>query len=755
MSPTRKVLVTGAIGAVGAVGAVGAAAAIGAVALALLPGGLPAAAQQQRFGETTEVVAIEVPVQVVRDGEPVRGLTAADFEVRAGRRKLALTGFNVVDLAAVPAAAVPGAAPAPGATLPPPLPIAARRHFLLLFDLSYAEPSSIVKARLAARQVVETALHPSDLVAVGTFRASEGPRMVLGFTSDRRQAVTAINTLGLPQLLEQGPDPLRLTLQQERVETTGIAAEAMIEVLEALQDAERIAQQRTTLAFSRSMTHLAELVGGLEGRKYVLYLSEGFTLSAATGTADLQKIQEMNRAAETAPWQVDSDIRYGSTHTVNVLDRLFAELRRADCVVQTVDIGGLRADGSTTGTAAVTTSAEVRSGAGKSLLFALARETGGELYENFNDPKVAMGQMLRRTGVTYVLTVQPENLKLDGAYHDLDVKLKGQPRGTRVVHRPGFYAPKPFADQSPLVRLLDAGGLLLGGEESGTVQAAVLAVPFRAAHAADAAHASDTAGTGAFVPVLIEVDGPSLLAGLAGNVLPAEIYAYAFAESGAVEDFFTENVALDLAASGPVLRQRGLKFFGHLTLPPGRYAVRVLVRNVLTGAYALRAVALEVPSFTGGPVLLPPLFPEPAGRWLTKRDTRQPEDRQVAFPFVLGGKPFLPAARPVLQAGQSTGLVLTAYNLGSGEVQAEAVLLAAGAAGAREAGRAPLTLVREESIGGGGAEGGEGPDRLAATWAVPALPAGDYTLQISLNAGGVRRTSQLPVVIRGGVAGDG
>ncbi len=35
----------------------------------------------QTFTESTEVVVVEVPVQVVRDGQPVRGLTAADFEV--------------------------------------------------------------------------------------------------------------------------------------------------------------------------------------------------------------------------------------------------------------------------------------------------------------------------------------------------------------------------------------------------------------------------------------------------------------------------------------------------------------------------------------------------------------------------------------------------------------------------------------------------------------------------------------------------
>ena len=53
----------------------------------------------QTFVESTQVVVVEVPVQVIRNGEPVRGLTAEDFEVWDGREKQTLTGFEAVDLA--------------------------------------------------------------------------------------------------------------------------------------------------------------------------------------------------------------------------------------------------------------------------------------------------------------------------------------------------------------------------------------------------------------------------------------------------------------------------------------------------------------------------------------------------------------------------------------------------------------------------------------------------------------------------------
>ncbi len=169
------------------------AAALAAAAL-LLP--LPAArAAEKPFAESAEVVVVEVPVQVVDGGEPVRGLTAANFEVFDGRKKVAVTGFEVLDLASTPAAS------------PVDVPSAARRHFMMLFDLTFSDPTSLLRAREAAKEVVKT-LHPADLLAVTTYSTMQGPQMVLGFTPDRAQAVAAIDTLGHVEALQPRARPV-------------------------------------------------------------------------------------------------------------------------------------------------------------------------------------------------------------------------------------------------------------------------------------------------------------------------------------------------------------------------------------------------------------------------------------------------------------------------------------------------------------------------------------------------------------------
>jgi hypothetical protein len=69
----------------------------------VIAGVAAAPASAQTFAGTADVVEVEVPVQVVRDGQPVRGLTRDDFEVYDGRTKQTITGFHAVDLSAPPA----------------------------------------------------------------------------------------------------------------------------------------------------------------------------------------------------------------------------------------------------------------------------------------------------------------------------------------------------------------------------------------------------------------------------------------------------------------------------------------------------------------------------------------------------------------------------------------------------------------------------------------------------------------------------
>jgi VWFA-related protein len=715
------------------------------------------------FSETTEVTVVQVPVQVVRDGEPVRGLTAADFEVYDGRRKQKVTGFEVLDLAARQGPAVASIAPA------------LRRHFLFLFDLSFSEPKSLLKARDMVRGMLP-ALHPSDLAAVATYSSANGPRIVLGFTSDRRQVLKAVDSLGLPQLVDRNPDPLNLVaaeLQQQMA--TGVHNDRLQAALENAQDSARLAdranrqqQMAVVNALTRSFSDLARLLAGVRGRKEVVYLSEGFDSSLLLGSENQKEQEEMSDLAMHGEgFMVDTEKRFGDTRGANVLEKMMEEFRRSDCIIQAVDIGGVRA--ANTALARQGGEAPGRP-SGEGALFAMAHNTGGELYRNFNDLGSAMAQVLKKTSITYVLTFQPDEVKSDGTYHKLRVELKNG-HGAQLFFRPGYYAPRPYGKQSATEKVMAAAENVVGGGDSGAVGTAVLVAAFRPAgsvgmaagsgadrpaesvgafRGAPASHPGEPAtapteetapAAKAYVPVVIEADGTTLMSGTQGDALPAEIYAYAIDSAGAIQDFFTQSLRFELAKVAPALRQSGIKFFGHLDLPPGEYNVRVLVRNGATGAYGLRAQPLVVPAFAQlAPVLLPPFFPEAPGRWVMVREAPRGQQKpSPPYPFVVQERAYIPSSRPVLAAGQEAAVALVGYNLPAGGLKAQARVLAADG---RDLGEGDLKIARRESPDAG-------EDRLTATFRPPrGLEPGEYQLVIVLtDAQGVVHNSATHFVV--------
>jgi VWFA-related protein len=672
---------------------------------------VPADAADRAVSDVADVVAVEVPVEVTLDGKPVTGLQASDFEIFDGRKRQEITGFDVIDLAA-PTARPLGAG---------------QRRFLLLFDLSFSEPAALVRARSAARDMVDRELHPSDLIGVATYGVNTGPQLVLNFTADRRQVGIAIDTLGLPQLVDRSPDPLRLVLGEPRElagGSTGLASDAGggRGALLALEEARELAglAERTDreamaskiAALSTSLGSLARSLAAIEGRKHVVYLSQGFDSSILVGNE--QESEEDRAARESGEiWRLGTSTTFGDSRVQNAVEKMLEEFRRADCVIHSVDIGGLSAGAD-----------QAARASGTAGLLLMARDTGGELYQNFNNLGDAMDRMLERSRVTYVLAFQPDELDFDGSYHRVNVKLRNPQRGMRVTHRPGYYAPKTFGQRTAAERQLQTAGTLLGGREGGGLDLEVIAAPFRAA-------ASGTS----WVPVLLEVGGPSLLAGHTGDQVTIEVYVYALDEQRTVRDFIVQSIGLDLTKAPPALRQNGLKFFGHLDLEPGAYDVRAMARNGQTGVQALRSLDVEVAAADGlAGVLLPPLFPEPMGRWLITRETTPPGEPQPAYPFMLADTPFVPSAKAIV-GDAPRQMALIGYNLG----QAESFQIEVRTLDGQMVRSSPLADLQRVAAPAGS-------HMLVANFEAQGLKPGLYHVSVSAKQGGAS-VSSAPVVV--------
>ncbi len=695
---------------------------------------LPAALPAQTFEDTADVLTVEVPVNVVRrDGTPVRGLTLDDFEILEEGRAQTIAGIEVVDLAALRGEDLAGR----------PLPSAGRRHFLLLFDLSFANPTAVLRARAAAREIVLQALHPTDLVAVATYSIEEGPRLVVTFTPDRAQVARAIDTLGVRRrddLTALNLDPLHFLVatpehlpdsrgssgEETRIDLR-VSADALLrEHLQILQNqldrSQRAFERSRVVSYTRDLGTLARLLGSVRGRKHVLLFSEGFDSRLALGRQPLgddeeQQRDRLNMAAGRA-WMVDTEQIYGSSGLLGELDKMVEQFRRADCLVQAVDIGGLRASGDTRALA--------QQNIGQDSLFFIAHETGGELFKDGNNIQHQLVDALQRSAVTYVLTYQPTEVEFDGSYRDLKVRLRGESRGLQVSHRTGYYRPRPFAVLDPLEKTLLASDAVASAVPMRDFPMSVLVAPFRA-------------GDAAYVPVIVELAGSGLLDAHSGERLAVEIYVYVTDHRGEVRDFLSQNLQLDLRRSRQQLLDGGLKYYGHLQLAPGRYRVRVLVRNATTGRAAVESLPLDIPAFQQLPmVLLPPFFVEPPGRWILVREqTAGGTGDSVVYPFTVNGEPYIPAARPRVRGQGDARVCLVGYNLPQGELALAAEVL--DASGAPVAGGV-LHLV-ERTV-----TGISGLDKLLARFTADGLGPGDYVLRVSVSqaSGGALGVNAIP-----------
>jgi VWFA-related protein len=688
--------------------------------------------------ESAGVTLIEIPVNVIgKDGKPLAGLTAADFELFDDGKKQGIAGLDVIDLSKT--VAQPGE--------PEPVPASARRLWLLVFDLTYNSPSALVRARDGARLFVTGAMQPNDLAAVGTLSVDTGWKLLVNFTRDRRQLASAIDTLGLTGNAGRTTDPLSFAFLPPGPSGGAGGPQAIgkrdAEVLENLRDLQRMQKQAGDSLARGRVTKLVSSLGGIgrvldstRGRKHVLFFSEGFetrllsghmaggdrstslTQSQAAASQDQSTPQGAAEAAASGElWKIDSDTRYGNTATREVMLGALEQFNRSDAVLDAIDTSGLRADGDVSGAGSA--------GTGTDALFAMANATNGDLVRNSNQLGSELGKLQERTALVYLLIYQPKQLSKPGTFHALKVKVKTP--GARVLARSGYYEPRPYQSLSPLERVLAAGDLVTGGERENEIQASVLAAPF--------ASQTDLAQ----VPVLIEIPGRSLLAGDSGGQATVQIYVYANDGSGTLADYMASEMTLDLSKVGSTLEAGGLKFYGTLYLPVGQYAVRALVRNGTTGRAGVFSTRFEVPEIPGGaPTVLPPFFEEAPGRWLMVRGSPRADapPRPVDYPFAVAGESFIPAAAPVLPQGAPARVAVVIYNFGVSakpeplEVRAEIV----GADGKSRP--ADVTVLRRSDIERGGGR------KVVLDFRPQGLSAGRYALKVAVTDPASKKTAE-------------
>jgi hypothetical protein len=281
---------------------------------------------------------------------------------------------------------------------------------------------------------------------------------------------------------------------------------------------------------------------------------------------------------------------------------------------------------------------------------------------------------------------------------------------------------------SPLERSLSAADVIANEIPVADILPRVLAVPFPRQQGNEIRAA---------VPVLVEIPGDRLLAGSVSGRADAEVYVYASDSENRLRDFFAQVIGIDLARNRAKLEKGGLRYAGQLSLPPGDYRLRVLVRNAETGRAGLAVQALHVPEFTAGqPYLVPPIFLEPAnGGMLVRRSGSSGSSTDDPL-LDAGVEDFVPAAAPDVQPGSPSRVSIIAYHFGGAQSEP---ILKMGAQVLSEDGR-PVGDGLISLVGKGPVEA-DGRQLLLVSFTPAKLSPGTYALRVILQDGATGRGS--------------
>jgi VWFA-related protein len=504
----------------------------------------PPSPQVPTFRTAVDIVQMDVTV-LDKDRRPVRGLTAADFTVLENGAERPIVSFMPVELTrsvdVVPPSGIGRLTPDVATNALPN-----GRIVVFLMDFQGGPGASRVTAQRVGERLIES-LGPGDLVAVGH------------------------TMFGRPQNLTTDPTRIREAIETSVMGTVTVDGDD--------------SQRGACLCGRCRLDAITDIANGLREdphrRKSIIFVGSRSSLYDAKSAMCNAILKEATERMLHA------------THAANV-------------AVHAVDPGGLEVSsvgasvnirpetGSKTA-AVLEQNNRVRIVADQESLRELAAQTGGRVILNTNAPENSLRAVLDESSSYYFLAFQAAVSSPDGRFHPVSVKVKRP--GLTVRTRSGYYA-QPGAAASPsteetaetLARhLLPRTGLPL----------VLTAAPFRGA-AGDAA-------------VVLSVGVEATRSDAKGHDTPdnagadpkfeeIEILSSASSIDGPTTPWHRQKLQLVIPdpEAGALLYEAASK----IDLKPGRYEVRVAVRQGRPAVTGTVHTYVDVPDFDKLPLSL-------------------------------------------------------------------------------------------------------------------------------------------------------
>ena len=411
----------------------------------LAPACMRSVAQQANVDETASRLEVNVnrvlvPV-VVRDkqGHPVDGLKKEDFQVFDDDKPRTVSAFTVEQRGERGASSSASATGTPTAV--PATPTATQRYVLFLFDDLHLSPEDLVRVRNAGAQALDGALAPTDIGAVLSLSGNTNS----GLTRDHARLREAIMSLQIRSVFRPDPracpsisyyqavqienehshdgpafqdafrqvincnpglDPM---LQQNMIEN---------EILSATNRALNLGRQDAMLTYA-NLAAFVRTAATLPGQRLLIFISPG-----------MLPIEQESITFESRMM----DLAAQSNVPVSVLDARG---------LYTADLDASQHSPSLSGGSVQQQSDYHRTSMqmAENAMAALADGTGGTFFHNSNDLGAGFKALTEAPESVYLLELSLDNVKPDGKYHRLHVKVARD--GVEVHARRGYFMAKP------------------------------------------------------------------------------------------------------------------------------------------------------------------------------------------------------------------------------------------------------------------------------------------------------------------------
>jgi len=351
-----------------------------------------------------------VPLDVVvtdKQGNPVRGLRKEDFVVKEDGKTQKVLSFDFEDGSKI--TFVPPKLPPPPPNTFVNIPTTPERGplYVLYYDLVNTSQVDQMSFR---RQLLEFVDHAAEGTRIALFVNMAGLHLLQGFTSDHALLRAAIETTG-------GPTP-----HMPKVFLYG----------------DVYGSQDSGAALS-NLRFLAEYLGGIPGRKNLLWMADNFPIpigpqmlganATANGKAGSANSQASVPAHSGGPEMLDlSELQRG------MVQHAYAAMMRSQVALYPINLSGVV--GSPDGDV-------VLGGGGDAITNftyqdMIAGATGGRAFYSNNKLNKLLDKAVEHGSIYYSLTYSPTNIKYDGTQRNIQVTL-AKKSGYRLNYRMLYY----------------------------------------------------------------------------------------------------------------------------------------------------------------------------------------------------------------------------------------------------------------------------------------------------------------------------